>query len=725
MTTAYADPVALLDALTREIWEPKENLPLDIWCDRHRVLPSEGTGAARAGRWDTNNTPYLREPLRRLQDPEVKELAYWKSAQVGYTEGVLVNWVLWLIAEARQAAMIVYPTADKGTAINRRRILPAVRACELTSRMITRAHELTQNELRIGNIPIFFGYSKSTDSTRGDPVGPIATDEIDAFEKSGNDTISQCRSRQTTFQNRMLLKGSTPEDAEGIIAEYQTADVRWTFMVPCPFTGRFFELWEFGQLGWFGGLDTTPAAAAASVYVKSPFSQPGETLRIREHFKRWMVTNGIWITQDEEIESDGSIIAGLDRESGQSSLQPIGELTSDFFRTADQEPDRRLRDQGMPHADAEALRGTFGVRITGTRNRGPNHGYRSNSLVSVIDGEGWGGTAGHFVRTKGQPDPTWWKERLGQPPTAQSERLEITRLRELCIPAPPGHRHGEAPAWALACCTIVDVQKSCLKVGVLAYGPEARQQALCWTTTIERDPDRLLEEPELRAALLNIELPRVRSAQRVRPLGIFIDSAHFTEEVYQLVRWLRRQQMMAWPVKGTDRDGNGRAVWRATVTEKNLPDGRRESRPDPIDLVHFADDYLSTLFVTRAMARVNIETGELPDAEHLDIDDLRPVRFALPDEDGWDTADTVLGEIANVQRLRIGAGSGLSGPDGRGKSRAVWRKLHKHRPNDFFDVCKMGFVAERIFQMDRWTKEAIAPRAQAERRVRGQMGMGE
>ena len=743
--TAFADPALLLADMTREVWTPRADLPLDVWCDTHRVLASEGTGAARAGAWDTDNTPYLREPLRRLQDPEVKELAYWKSAQIGYTDGILVNWLLYLIAEKRQAALVVYPTADKGTAVNRRRILPAVRACGPTARMITRAHDLTQNELRIGNVPIFFGYSKSADALRGDPIGPVAADEIDAFDNTGNDTLGQCRSRQTTFPDRMLVKGSTPEDDQGIIAEYNHADVRWRFMVPCPFTGCFFELWEFGQLGWFGGLETTPEAAAATCYIRSPFAQPGETLRIREHLRPWMVRNGIWVSQDETVESDGAILGFLDRETGgyqedgdhtgdgehrrdACATKPghIGRLTSDFFRSAAQEPDRRLRDQGMSPGPADALRDRLGIRIVGTRNRGPNHAFRSNSLTSLIDADGPRGTVAAFVRAKGHPDPTWWKERLGQPPSAKAERVEITRLRELCIPAPPGHRHGEVPDWAIISFTIVDVQKTCIKLGVLAFGPEARQQALCFTRVVPRDPERLLEEPAILDALANLELARVRSALRVRPKATFIDSAHYTEEVYQLVRRLRRAQMPAWPVKGTDRDGNGRSVWRATVTEKNLPDGRRESRPDPVELIHFADDYLSTLFVSRAMARADTMTGELADVEDLDIDDLTPVRVALPDLNGWEDGEAVLDEIANAQRIAIGAGSGLSGKDGRGRSRRVWRKRHAHRPNDYFDICKMGHIAERVYQIDRATREAVTAmtaRAPAERRVRGGMEM--
>lgn len=720
-TTSYADPVGVLGRVTRAVWTPREELPLDVWCDKHRVLSAEGTAAARAGPWDTDNTPYLREPLRRLQDPEVKELAYWKSAQIGYTDGVLVNWLLYLIAEKRQAALVVYPTADKGIAVNRRRILPAVRSCRLTAGMVNAARDLTEKELRIGNVPVFFGFSRSADALRGDPIGPIAGDEIDAFDNSENDTLSQCRSRQTTFVDRILIKGSTPENEDGIIAEYNAADVRWRFMVPCPFTGRYFELWDFGQLGWFGGLKTTPQAAAATVYVKSPFADPGQTLRIREHFKRWMAINGLWVTQDETIESDGSILAGLDRDTGESDLPGVGRLTGDFFRDERQEPDRAKRDQGMAASDAAELRGRLGLAIEGVRNRGPNHGFRSNSLTSTLDGEGWGGIAGHFVRCQGNPDPTWWKEKLGQPPTARAERLAVTRLRELCVPAPPGHRHGEVPDWALGAFTIVDVQKRCLKLGVLAFGPLAQRQALCFAQEIPRDPELMLEEPRLLEALAGLELNRVRSDRRVRPLAVFIDSAHFTESVYQLCRRLRARGTMAWPVKGTARDVNGRSVWRSTVTEKNMPNGRREARPDPVEVIHFGDDYLSGLFVSRAMARVDVETGELPDAEGLDAQDLAPVRFALPDTDGWDDAERVLDEIANVQRLQIGRGSGLSGPDGHGSPRAVWRKMHPGAANDYFDVCKMGHVAERIFQVDRWTVAAATPRAPTERRVRGRM----
>ncbi len=708
----YADPDQLLRSGVRAVFMPREVLPLDRWCDKHRVLATEGTGAARSGRWDTDQTPYLREPLRRLHDPEVREVAFWKSAQVGFTDGYIVNPLLHLIGELRQPAMVVYPTADKGVAVNRRRLLPTVKACPVTARLISRAHELTQNELRIGNVPIWFGFSKSSDSLRGDPVGWIFADEIDAFDNTDNDTLAQCRSRQTTFADRKLIKGSTPEDEAGIIAEYKTADVRWRFMVPCPFTGEFFELWSFDQLHWFGGLEVDPLTAAAQVFVKSPFSPPNETFRIREHLKRWMVMSGLWVTQNEAIESDGSILATVDRDTGavvaiDGVEKGIGRLTSDFFRSPEQEPDRVARDGGMAASAAAELRERLGIKITGHRDRGPNHGFRVNSLVSLIDAGGWAQTAADFVRAKGKPEPTWWKERLGQVPTAQAERLELTQLRALCLGrAGGGHEHGELPEWTKAVFGGVDVQQDCIKATVWAFGAQGANAALCMTARIERDKRNFLREKDLRFALRDMALVLLPTAQRVKPMGWFIDSGHFTEEVYELVRWLRSNGARAWACKGTDRDGNGRMIWSSTVTETRLPDGRREARPDPIDLIHYADDSLSSLLVSRIAAD--------PALADLDPDEIGEElilagRAYLPGLNGWvdqhgePMGERVLDELTNIERVTIGAGSGLSGADGRGRRRQVWRKRVLHRANDWFDASKLAWVGLKRYQVDRWT----------------------
>lgn len=757
----YADAAAIRASVMARVFARKDNLPLDVWCDRHRVLAEEGTAAARTGQWDTDNTPYLREPLRRIQDPELREACFWKSAQVGYTEGVTINYTLHCIAERRRPAMIVYPTEAKGVQVNKNRLLPTVKACPLTAAMVRRAHDLTNKELRIGNVPIWFAYSKSSDSLRGDPVGDVLPDEIDAFDNSQNDTLSQCRSRQTTFRDRKLIYGSTPEDEHGVIRGYERSDVRWRFVVPCPFTGQFFELWSFEQLGWFGGLDAEPSAVAANTWVESPFAPEGETLRIREHFKRWMVRNGLWLTQNESIESDGSVLATLDRDTGGllgltpligsdpvnsygQTVDDLGKLTGDFFRDEDQEPDDHKRSGGLDTGTAERIRAALGVRIAGPRDRGPNHGFRVNSLVSLLDGAGWGGTSAEFVRSGGNPGPTFWKERLGQVPAAASERVEIATLRALCIGRDQsnaglqGHEHGEIPNWCVATFAGLDVQKACVKGQVWGFGPRMVDAALVASFRIERDHHKNLREPELRAALAAMAFPHLGTDRTARPLGWFIDSGHFTEEVYELVRHLRSVRTHAWACKGMDTGDAAKPVWTSTVTTRNLPDGTREARPDPIDLIGYNDHAMSGLLVSRLAAAaagldalfanaLDRDTGELVDAEQALAELAQYGRTQLPGLGGWPDADAILDEMTNVHKVLIGRGSGKPGRDGLGRLREVWRKKTDHRANDYFDAAKLCFVGAKRFQVERWSKpELDARRAAAaaprrERRAAGGM----
>lgn len=711
----YASAEQILRRGVAEVLAPREELTLDEWSDRHAVLPSEGTGSARAGRWDTDNTPYLREIMRRMTDPEVNEIAVWKSAQTGATVGLIINDALYRIGVLRRPMMIVYPTRDKGKDVNKRKLIPALRACDVTRGLIARARDITDQEINLGGTPLWFAFTKSDSQMRSDSVAHIRFDELDVCIGTGiNDPQEEARQRQKTFHEKLLFKTSTPDFNEtGIIHEYKTAGVRWTYRVPCPFTGQFFELFHFDQLGWFGGPRADPEKARANCWVISPFARPGETLRIGEHCKAWMARNGVWVTQDEQVESDGSILATLDRTTGRElglDGEPVfrnaGRLTSDFFRAADQEPDRRKRDAGLDPDDAERIRARLGVKIVGKRNRGQRHGYRFNALVSLIDAAGWGGIVFAYTQAKGMPDDTWHKQTLAHVPDRTKERIEVARLSVLCT----GPAHGVVPRWAIACFTLVDVQKDCIKIGVWAYGPEGIDRALVYTRRQPRDERNELREPELRAALRDISLAYEHADTRVRPLAVFIDSGHWTEDVYGLVRWLERQGAKAWPVKGRGREqASGKTVWLGTVTEKRLPDGSMEARPDPINLYHYSDDELSQNFVSRIANHPDPETGEITELSGLDLtaEQLLGGRIVLPGSN-WDDRDEVLEEMSNIQHALIGAGSGLSGNDGKGPRRMAWRKKHQYLGNDWFDVGKMNQIPVKAFQLDRWTADKVA-----------------
>ncbi|WP_302360954.1 phage terminase large subunit family protein, partial [uncultured Megasphaera sp.] len=66
-----------------ENFRPPENLTVDEWADKYRVLPDT---SAEAGPWRTSRTPYLQEPMRAFTDPNIHRIVMVAAAQVGKSE---------------------------------------------------------------------------------------------------------------------------------------------------------------------------------------------------------------------------------------------------------------------------------------------------------------------------------------------------------------------------------------------------------------------------------------------------------------------------------------------------------------------------------------------------------------------------------------------------------------------------------------------------------------
>ena len=263
----YADLPAALRERTAEAWRPRPSVPIDEWCDEHRTLPTRGVGANRGGRWSTDETPYMREILRATTTPGVREVWVQKSSQTGLTE-LLFNIALYFAAVLGRSLLFVYPTKEKGVKVNERRLVPAIRGCKPAARLLRMGGKkaATATAVKLGGLLLWFAYTKSADSLKGDPVGVALLDEVDKFDYTGEDPLTNVESRQTTFDDAVTAGVSTPtDDRTGITEKYETADVRHTYQTPCSKCGAFFELFDFGVIRWVGGFTRTPEQAAASV----------------------------------------------------------------------------------------------------------------------------------------------------------------------------------------------------------------------------------------------------------------------------------------------------------------------------------------------------------------------------------------------------------------------------------------------------------------------------
>jgi hypothetical protein len=79
----------------------------------------------------------------------------------------------------------------------------------------------------------------------------------------------------------------------------------------------------------------------------------------------------------------------------------------------------------------------------------------------------------------------------------------------------------------------------------------------------------------------------------------------------------------------------------------------------------------------------------------------------LPGEQSWRDCDAVIRELTNAEKVKIGAGSGRGGNDGRGKKRDAWRKKHEHQPDDYLDGWVYADCYAALVQVTEWTPEML------------------
>ncbi len=708
-----ADPMRIAAGVLADVYTPRVSPPVDVWCERHRRLVTEGAGSARSGAWETDRTPYLRQIFRDMTRPTVREITVKKSSQIGFSE-LLIGGVLYTLAERRRPVLVGYPTYDEARDFNRKRLIPALRACEPCASLIGSDRDITESELRLRGAVAWFSWAHSTKTFKSDPVADIFLDEIDEYPPGGG-VLSNARDRQRTFERRLLVKGSTPEDdeAEGFISrEYESAAHRFRFVVPCPITGGFFELYHFDLLRWPGGRNADPDAAARSCWLQSPLvnvarHRIGDTTegRINETWKRWMVMHGLWIRQGEAVESDGRIL-----EAGDDPPVWLSRIDADWLR----EPPRhgrmaRLAARAEPDAAARAAM-ELGVRIVGGdegaagRIAAASHvAYRVNSMASLIDAEGWGGIVRRGLAERFGAD--WSKGTMGQAPKIRGDVASVRHLADRCTPAERGgYTLGTLPEGTAFVAVGVDVQKVCVYAAAVAFGDPATDPALVWAARIARD--ERLAMADVSDDLASLRFAVGDAEPRVRPVFIGVDSGFWTEHVYDLCRDLRRAGVHAWATKG-EGGTQSRAPFRLRrVREKDERD-RETGRIDPVLFFH-ADTWKTVLYGLIA---------EEPDRAMPA--GAEPVMLRLPEpwmfDDGRVSGDQMdfLHQITAERRVRRLVA---------GREVFRWEKKRDGLANHYLDCVTQALAGARFRGVDRLTADAVAA---ARKRAAGPSGRDE
>lgn len=246
------------------------HLSMSEWAERKRILPQGLTSMPGPFRWET--TPYLREIADCLSATSpVQKVAVMKGAQLGFSVGVLENWIGYTIDV--EPGPMLYVSGDKGMAeaAVEVRIDRMIESAGLSGRIFA---------------PVEKKHGKATGDTKGRKdfpggflmaIGPnvgaklrqfsvqkIAFDEVDAYpQETGEegDPLALAERRTDAFEAvRKILYISTPlvDQTSKIKPLFEAGDQR-KFFVPCRSCGEYQELeWsrmkfardETGRLIW-------------------------------------------------------------------------------------------------------------------------------------------------------------------------------------------------------------------------------------------------------------------------------------------------------------------------------------------------------------------------------------------------------------------------------------------------------------------------------------------
>lgn len=231
-----------------EAFKPPERYTVSEWADNFRVLTSV---SAEPGRWRTNRTPYLKEPMDRFTDPLIEKIVLCFGAQLGKTEAEL-NMIGYALDQTSSPTMMVYPTDTIAKFASDKRVQPMIKSIKSISDKFDENSKLLELDFNNGNYMVLVG-ANSPSSLSSRSIKYLFFDEIDkypAFAGKEADPIKLATERTKTFVDKKIVMVSTPTVESGNIWQaFMSANERRQYYVPCPHCGVSQTL-KFKQIKW-------------------------------------------------------------------------------------------------------------------------------------------------------------------------------------------------------------------------------------------------------------------------------------------------------------------------------------------------------------------------------------------------------------------------------------------------------------------------------------------
>ncbi|SHM05842.1 Phage terminase, large subunit GpA [Nitrosospira sp. Nsp11] len=268
------------------------------WAEKYRYISAENS--ALPGKYSLAITPYLRGILECINDRGVRKVVCQKSAQVGWTDGVINNLIGYLIHIAPAPAIVMFPRDQNAKDYNVEKFNPMVEATPVLAALVetkTRTADNTQNRKKFpGGFLKFIG-SNSTGGVKSTPAKIMIVEEPDDCNlniKGQGDSIKLLEERGKTYHDSKVVAGGTPsiKGVSSIAAELLASDQRKNF-VPCHECGESHVLaWE--NVHWQSDETRTHAIYGKALPESAYYVCPHCAVIWNDAQKNRAVRNGVW-----------------------------------------------------------------------------------------------------------------------------------------------------------------------------------------------------------------------------------------------------------------------------------------------------------------------------------------------------------------------------------------------------------------------------------------------
>jgi phage terminase large subunit GpA-like protein len=503
----WADPRPVVRRGYADGLRTPPQIPLDEWADGRLVLPREMS--PEPGVMRLSRTPYLRDILAALDDPNVEEVVLQCGTQLGKSTVLLVAMAK-VIAHSPAPMMFVQPTIDMAKRFSRQRIAALIRANPILRDTIkdTRSRD-SGNTLLVkefpGGILVMCG-ANSGASLASMPALWVLCDEIDDYPDDVDgqgEPIALAIARQDSFGSRARrCFVSSPKKARGTtgIESRRQVGTDERYEIPCPHCGEYQEL-EWGADKPYGvkweSKDGRPLLHTVAYACRHCAAL------IPESAKTVMLEAGRWVQTNPGARSRSFLLSSLYSPLGWLSWRQI---VAQWVRAQDQK--RR--------GNLEPLKAFVNMRLAQT-----------------------------------------WDE--------QGTALDAAKLQEKAEAFPLRL----VPANALVLLAGVDTQDDRLEVAVWAIGPRGAMWTVD-TIVIVGNPAEESTWSQLEAALS--QRYEHADGFDVGIEAVAIDSGgHYTHEVYNFVR-KQPTDRKVFAIKGVDKPGMG-IVGKPSLVDVNWGGG--------------------------------------------------------------------------------------------------------------------------------------------------------